>query len=252
MVTDFLDFLIEFLRSLGLREDSTRWVILSLTIVGLVFSGGFVGYVLNVVQFRKRTFFDQMVIGVNILHESPDGHHTLQLRTLLENNLGALIDNPVLERMVVKAAKKCNASQPILKFKVSEDHALLLTKIQNAISSVFASEYILHMLGEKYQSQWVDFVVTCERYGGLKATKIRVLVFVAEDIKRLSEKSFFDNIQVEAAHHRDRLRTLRLIAANHLNGRDVVRGRVEILLRQEKLAEPNLREKPAVRKKYQF
>jgi hypothetical protein len=84
------------------------------------------------------------------------------------------------------------------------------------------------MLGVQRETKWSEFVVTCERYGGLKATKIRVLIFVKEDIKRLLDDDFRKTVEIEAPHHADRLRTLRLIAQNHLDDSDVVRGRVEI------------------------
>ena len=226
--SDFLEFLLGSLQSICLSEELLRWVVLGITCIGLLFSGGVVGWALNLFKFRKRAFFDQMVIGVNILEQVSDGRWMLHLRTLVENNLDAIIDNPVLERMVRRAAKKCTEERPILELKDSEDHALLLTKIQNAISSVFAGEHILRMLGRPCKAQWAEFVVTCERYGGLKATKIRVLVFVKEDIKRLLDDRFYKGVITEVPHHRDRLRTLKLIAANHLNDKDTVRGSVEI------------------------
>lgn len=185
------------------------------------------GYFSGRRKFQTRSFFDQMVIGVNML-ETSEGRCTLKLRTLIEDNLSSLLDNPILERMVVRAAKKCTEEDMILRLKSPEDHALLLTKIQNAISSCFAKEYVLRMLGQDHKSAWVEFVVTCERYGGLKATKIRVLVFVKEHVQHLVDPKFFDNVHVEESHHVDRLRTLRLIAINHLADKDAVRGRVEI------------------------
>jgi hypothetical protein len=189
---------------------------------------GIIGSILGWFQFKKRTFFDQMVIGVNVLEPAAGGRYLLKLRTLVENNLDALLDNQILQRMVEKAAKKCTKEWPILELKNTSDHALLLTKIQNAISSRFAKEFVLHLLGQPIETRWLDFVVTCERYGGLKATKIRVLVFIKDDIDRLVDAAFFGSIDTEEPHHSDRLRTLLLIAKTPLAGKDIVHGRVEI------------------------
>jgi|GEM_PF-2839055 len=227
-MADFLQFLLELVRSLGLTEARRELISLTISLIGLLVSMGALGFVAGLVSFKRRTFFDQMVIGVNILEPSTSGEHTLKLRTLIEDNLDAILDNAVLQRMVVKAAKACTEEWMVLELKNKSDHALLLTKVQNAISHFFAREYLLRLLGQPTESHWVDFVVTCERYGGLKATKIRVLVFVKQDADRLLDPAFFDAVGVEEPHHRDRLRTLRFIAKNHLSGEDVVHGRVEI------------------------
>jgi len=224
----FLQGLDELLRSSGLDGSYATWAQFLIIIAGLLGSTGLVGYVSGQQKFRKRSFFDQMVIGVNILETLPDGSASLKLRTLVEDNLDSLLDNPILQKMVERAARRCSEENPILRLKDEEDHLLLLTKIQNAISACFAKEYMLRMLGHPSAVQWTDFVVTCERYGGLKATKVRVLVFVKEDMRRLTDSAFFKNVHVERAHHNDRLRTLRLIAGKHLGEEDIVRGRVEI------------------------
>ena len=235
-MTDFFQFLLELVRASGstvIKESYLHLLELAVILLGLAFSmgfGGFIALIWTKRSFRKRFFFDQMVIGVNTLHTSADGCCMLKLRTVVENNLGALLDHPILQRMVEKAARRCTEKNPILELKDEKDHALLLTKIQNAISSRFAKEYLLHMFGQPFNGQWAEFVVTCERYGGLKATKIRALVFVRADIQRLLDPEFFNKVAVEEPHHIDRLRTLQLIAKTRLTGKDIVHGRVEIPL----------------------
>lgn len=230
-MTDFLEFLLETFKLSGMSEPRLHVVELVTVITGLLTSMGVVGFIAGVFRFKKRAFFNQMVIGVNILERLPDdGCWVLKLRTLVENNLDTLLDNPTLQRLVIRAAKKCTVDDPILRLKNKEDHALLLTKIQNAISSIYAGPHLQHMTGQEFDAKWADFVVTCERYGGLKATKIRVLVFVEADIERLVDDEFRDAVSVEEPHHRDRLVTLRRIALASAGGKPIVRGRVEILV----------------------
>ncbi len=223
-MADFLEFSLEFLRSLGFKESSAQIVI---TVLGLVFSMGIVGYTISWFQFRKRSFFDQMTVGINMIECPVDKRPILKLRTLIEGNLDTLLDNPILQKLVQKAAKKCTEKDPILRLSNLKDHALLITKLQNVISSIFAREHVMQMLGHRFKSQWVDFAITCERYGGVKSTKIRVLVFTQEDIGRLTQPDF-PEVAVEAAHHRDRVHTLRLILAEMRNERSAVCGRIEI------------------------
>ncbi len=220
-------FVSEALGLLDLSEKQLKWVQVGLGAIGLVLSLGVIRYFVNLYEFRRRTFFNQIVIGVNILERRADGSIALKLRTLIEGNLGEILDNPILEGLVRDAAKKCTEDNPVIELSDAADHALLLTKIQNAISRIFAKEYVLIMLGAKFDVRWVDFVVTCERYGGIKATKIRVLIYAGHDLELVGEKHR-ESIVLEAPHHRDRVRTLATVARMSLEQTRAIHGRVEI------------------------
>lgn len=228
-MTDFFTFLLELLKHTD--TEHPHWPELIVITLGIMFSlglGGLLAYVVSWFEFRQRAFFDQVVIGVNVLEPNRAGRWTLTLRTLREDNIGDMLDNPVLERLVEKAAKRCTKAKPVLILKKRADHQLLMTKIQNVISSFFARDYLLMMVGHPSFRIWVDFVVTCEQYGGLKATKIRVLVFFKTDLRRFLHKPFLDLIDVEEDSHKDRLRTLEHIAHLNLKENSYAYGSVEI------------------------
>src|SRR6266581_5773276 len=97
-------FVSEALGLLDLSEKQLKWVQVGLGAIGLVLSLGVIRYFVNLYEFRRRTFFNQIVIGVNILERRADGSIALKLRTLIEGNLGEILDNPILEGLVRDAA----------------------------------------------------------------------------------------------------------------------------------------------------
>jgi len=213
-----------------LSDKQVRLIQIAIALVAFVSGTGIIGWYLRVRAFGKRAFFDQMVIGVNILQYQED-EWWLLLRTLIEDNIANILDNQVLQRLVERAAQACTEDDPIVRLADPEDHALLITKIQNAIARLFAKEFLLQMTGEQLRPEWVNFVITCERYGGIKATKIRVLVYRRADLMRFIDPEFCDRIKVESPWHRDRIRTLRFLAET-IKGSDamenVIHGRVQI------------------------
>ena len=215
-----------------LSDKQIRLIQMAIALIAFISGTGIIGWYLSVRAFRKRAFYDQMVIGVNILQQRGNGYWLL-LRTLVEDNLGNILDNAVLRRLVEEAARTCTEADPIVRLADREDHALLITKIQNAIARFFAKEFLLQMVGEEFRLEWVNFVITCERYGGIKATKIRVLVYRQPDLMRFLDQDFCNALNVESPRHRDRIRTLRFIARaveDSSSKEKLIHGCVQILV----------------------
>ena|SRR3989344_2025642 len=212
----FLEFSSRIFELLDLTEKQLKWVQIGVAlIVGL--SGGITGYLYarwrNRRNFTARVFLDQIVLGVNFLDWSPDNTFcTLRLRTFLEDNLTAVLDNSILQERVVAAAKAATERNMVITLADPRDHELLMTKIQNAVSQRYGPVFMAQMLGKKVDTRPVHFVVTCEKYGGIRATKIRVLFFTLSDLEDFSDPDSLSAIRTEKPYHFDRVKTLHHIA----------------------------------------
>jgi hypothetical protein len=227
-------FISDTIVMLDLTEHQLRWIQVIVAAVAFISSAGIIRYVVRWYEFRRRVFFNQMVISVNIIDKDCFGgkwRFFLKLRTLIEDQMCNILDNSILVGLVQKAAKACTEENPILELTDPEDHALLLTKLQNAISHFFAREYMQIV---SHSGQWEflypQFCVTCEQYGGIKATKVRVLVYMREAIDLLASLDP-ETVKLESPHHSDRIRTLVHIAQNQVS-KHAVFGTVEIPVRR--------------------
>jgi len=190
------------------HEDTVRLVLYG---IGSLFTLGIVGYLVSWRNYRRKVFMDRIHFSANIVDRSEGGPY-LRLRCWKEDNLRDTLDNPVLRRLVLKAARRCTGDVPFVIIPNAMDQWVLNTTILNYMSSMTPESNVARLAGRPVQLNRFVFAVTCEPYGSVKIRKLRVMIIREEDLKRFLDPAFRDSLKYEVDHHRDRTRTLHTMA----------------------------------------
>lgn len=169
---------------------------------GLVGSGWIVGVWRARRQWAQKTFFEQINISLNMLHDG-----TLLIRTLAEKPLAQVFPNAVAIANILQAIKKTTETNPIVPLS-EEDFWPVLNCILNVISEQFGAGYLRKDLGYPLKSDQYLICLTCERSPQIRTNKIRAMVVKKSALLDLPQQA----PRYEQPSHHIRFRTLRQLA----------------------------------------
>jgi hypothetical protein len=177
-------------------------------------------------QMRRRAFLGRVNASLNILEPVGDAGagstHRLKLRTVFEMNVDdILLGNKAAVRLTLSAAKQTTTGNPFLTFADADDEWLILNAVLNELSERFAAGLIAQEAGAAVRKQVFLFGLTCEKDGGVRIQKLRIMLASEPTLKLIHEWS--QRPAEEAAkeplysspRHSIRWRTLQTMARLH-------------------------------------
>jgi len=132
-------------------------------------------------QMRRRAFMRRVNASLNLVEpidatQNPPTHR-LKLRTIFEMNIeDILLGNNAAVRLVLDAAKQTDVDHPFMSFENPDDQWLILNAVLNELSERFAAGLIAHASGLPTRRQTFLFGLTCEKNGGVRIQKIRIML----------------------------------------------------------------------------
>lgn len=178
--------------------------------------------------YRKKRFLDQITYSVNMLRPTGDRYEFLIRTVQVLPKEDLLPTNPMFKwKLFWSIFWGCTVEDMFIRMD-KDAMDVIQPAIINGLSAVYGAEHMAQVLGKKVETERVLTAITCEKFGGIKSQKIRVMI-VAEGFLRDILDGCLDEgaIDFERAHHRDRLTTLRRMAEEwkkeQLLGKDDVR-----------------------------
>jgi hypothetical protein len=163
-------------------------------------------------QWKRRQFLSWVNICLHIV-ERPTGDNKpgprLLLRDLANVSVAGLTnDNAHAAKVLVSAAKRTRAHQPLVPIS-REDRHVVINMIRGHISGLFSAGFLARDLQRPYVSDWYTVGLVCE----IKADIRRItVVLIKQSIFR--ERGIFQESNgwtFELEKHAQRLRTLHLL-----------------------------------------
>lgn len=168
-------------------------------------------------RHKKRVFRNRIHFSDNLIEQKkgalgiPDSW--LKLRCAIEDKLDDVLDNPVLKRLLMKAADKCTEEFPLVLLDDKDDQWLLMTTILNYISALDPTSHNARRANpDSVELTRYLFSVTYEPYGDIRVRKFRVMIIKEECLKKFLDEGFRESLRLEAPSHKDRIRTLHTMA----------------------------------------
>lgn len=179
--------------------------------------GGIVLYWVRSWYFWKRKqFLHQVNFSLNYVEDG-----VLMLRTLLEDTARQVWLNDYGVQLVEAAARGTTVKQPFLRLGNDDDMDFVKRAVLNVLSERFAAAYIGRALDIPVAKGRFVFGITCEKYGGIRTQKLRVILMRREHLDALftprpnpdgtPSPAPESSIRFAAASHSDRLITLRVM-----------------------------------------
>lgn len=143
-------------------------------------------------QMRRRAFLRRVNASLNLVEPAEPAQepprYRLRLRTIFEMDIDdILLGNKAAVGLVLDAAKHTDADHPFLSFADEDDQWLILNAMLNELSERFAAGLIAQAAGLPTRSQTFLFGITCEKNGGVRIQKIRIML-ISEPMLRLVQQ----------------------------------------------------------------
>ncbi len=156
-------------------------------------------------DWQRKSFMQQVNFSLNYVENG-----VLQLRTLMESASIDIWLNPFGVGLVEAAARRTSVEQPFLELGSRGDADYVRLALINALSERFAPVHLAHSLGLPTTKDAYAFGLTCEKYGGIKTQKLRIIIMRELDLRALfATPEASAQIRFNAPTHADRLVTLR-------------------------------------------
>lgn len=158
--------------------------------------------------WSRKQFLDRILLSLNLtemVEVNGEKKLALKLRTLFEKDVYSIFLNEQAMNIVRDKAMQTQIDHPVLRFE-KEDAWFILNYVLNEISEKFATGLIKRDMGLPVTTKQYIFCLTCEREGGLRIQKLRIM---------LMEKGKFENfpmegdLVVDSPTHNFRVKTLR-------------------------------------------
>lgn len=157
-------------------------------------------------EWRTKSFMHRITVSLNHLEPVEDDGVLLQIRTLLEEDIEAMVKNDVAVQHLLAAADRTTEADPIIHFE--KDGWYLLNAVLNEIAEKFADGTMADDLGLPVKRSDYTLCLTNERAGDVKIRKIRAMVMQTEKLANLADIAPASCRRVERENHETRWRTL--------------------------------------------
>jgi hypothetical protein len=162
----------------------------------------------GMLSWSRKNFMDRVLLSLNSIEEKEiEGkkHYALKLRTLFEKDIRECFLNEQAIKLVRENSAKTGPGSPIVLFD-KEDSWFILNYLLNEISEKFAVGLVRRDMGLPVTAKEYIFCLTCERDGGIRVQKIRVMLIEKE---RLKNFPLDGELILESPFHTMRVQTLR-------------------------------------------
>ncbi len=164
-------------------------------------------------EWRNRQFYDLINFSLNLVDDG-----VLQIRTLAEKRCSDVFLNPAACDVIMAAAKRTTVENPIIPLPAG-DVWYYLNDVLNDLSEQFSAGHLARDLGLPVREGTYILALTREADGGIRAQKIRALIIQKQLLARflIAETAEGQPAPIRALkpEHDTRLKTLRLMAAEH-------------------------------------
>lgn len=158
--------------------------------------------------WKARDFMTRVNFSLNYVHGNK-----LKIRTLRETEIDRiLLGNTHGRRVVLRAARKTTAEEPVLRLPKT-DAWIVLNSVLNELSEEFAEGFLAAAMDIPTKAATFVFAITCEKHHDVRMNKIRVMVVEKSlllDIDKLAEVEF------ERDAHHVRYQTLKTMRELYL------------------------------------
>ena len=173
-----------------------------------------VGPLMALFLYRQKRFLDHITYSANMLRPSGDRIELLirTIQVLPKDDL--LPTNPMFKWKLFWAIFwRCTEEDMFIRMD-PDAMDVIQPAIINGLSAVYGVDYLAQMAGRKVETKRFFIAITCEKFGGIKSQKIRVIVVSENLLRRIILGGGLDEnlIDFERSHHRDRLTTLHRMA----------------------------------------
>ena len=160
-------------------------------------------------SLNRREFLDRLNFTINIL----DGGR-LKIRTLIEKPGSDVFLNPLITKLVNRAAQRTTRDDCLLPIEDPNDYWLCLNALLNEVSEKFADGFLKVDMGLPVHRETYIMCLTCEVSDNIRTRKIRAM---------LTKKSVLLNFpetdpEVDFPSHTTRIVTLRQLARDYRSG----------------------------------
>ena len=167
-------------------------------------------------KWEKLHFPDQVIFTLNTID-----NNSLKIRTLIDTSLADCLQNEFGVAAVKKAAEKTSLSNPFI--DVGEKNWAVLNNLLNTISGRFAEGFIAKDAGLPTKTLHYLLALTWERGDDLRTEKLRVMLIQKDHLQLFDSDEFRTSLNLELAHHSQRVETLRMMHALHAQDSHQVR-----------------------------
>lgn len=120
---------------------------------------------------NRREFLNQVNFSLNIVTGG-----RLLIRTLIERPCADVFLNPVLTKLVLKAAQQTTKDNCLLPIRNRNDYWLCLNELLNEVSQRFADGFVKLDLDPNVRREVYLMCITCEVSDHIRTRKIRVML----------------------------------------------------------------------------
>ena len=154
--------------------------------------------------WESKEFLHRIIVSLNSFQDE-----YLRIRTIREDSLDTVFLNQIAIEKVLKAAKKCVPSQPILPIDKA-DRWFLLNFVLNAIAEQFVEGHIKKDAGLPVTTIRYAIFLTAEMEEEMRIRKVRAMLIREEQLRDFPYRDTMPKL--ENPWHDQRVRTLRVAA----------------------------------------
>lgn len=195
---------------------NTPFVEIFVAVVGLVATmvTFVIGPLLAWFFYRQKRFLDQVTYSANMLRHVGGDRYELLIRTIQVLPKEDLLPTNLMFKWKLFWSIFWGCTVDDMFVRMDKDAMdVIQPAIINGLSAVYGGGYIAQMVGKKVETRRLLMAITCEKFGGIKSQKIRIMVVSEGLLQQILDGCLSEiTIDLERAHHRDRLKTLRRMA----------------------------------------